>query len=104
MQLQGLLIFYLAVCLLVFQVEAEQPIEKGNATDIPIIIPEKPVLMLRKLHRNQEEDKGMMHIVIHKVQSGDPYYKVFDGDEKAARGFTNKIWNRLLNRYSTMLI
>ncbi|KAH8234100.1 hypothetical protein KR038_001348 [Drosophila bunnanda] len=102
MHLQLFLI--LAVCLLVFQVEAEQPIENGNATDIPKNVTRKRVRMLRKLHKNQEEDKGMMRIVIHKVQSGDTYYKVFDGDKNAARGFTNKIWNRLLNRYSTMQI
>lgn len=46
----------------------------------------------------------MMRITIHKIQPGDPYYKVFDGDENAARAYTNKIWNRLLNRYSTMQI
>ncbi|KAH8375239.1 hypothetical protein KR200_001630 [Drosophila serrata] len=103
MHLQLFLI--LIVCFLVFQVEAEQLIENGNATDIPKNVTKKRrIRMLRKLHKNQEEDKGMMRIVIHKVQSGDPYYKVFDGDEGAARGFTNKIWNRLLNRYSTMQI
>ncbi|KAH8308729.1 hypothetical protein KR059_001081 [Drosophila kikkawai] len=104
MHLQSVFIFYLVVCLLVFQVKAEEPVEKGNATDVQKPVTRKRILMLRKLHKNQVQDRGMMRIVIHKIQTGDPYYKVFDGDENAARGFTNKIWNRLLNRYSTMQI
>lgn len=61
-------------------------------------------IMVRKLHADEKQGKGMMSIVIHKIQPGHSYYKVFDGDEEAARGFTNKIWNRLFNRYSTMRI
>ncbi|KAI8040029.1 hypothetical protein M5D96_007454 [Drosophila gunungcola] len=60
--------------------------------------------MRRKLHTDEKQGKGMMHIVIHKISPGHQYYKIFNDDEKAARGFTNKIWNRLLNRYSTMRI
>ncbi|XP_039229096.1 uncharacterized protein LOC26535692 [Drosophila yakuba] len=61
-------------------------------------------IMVRKLHADDKQGKGMMRIVIHKIEPGHSYYKVFNGDEEAARGFTNKIWNRLFNRYSTMLI
>lgn len=104
MQLQHFLVFNLVVCLLIFQVQAEDSIEIQNKTDIQQGVTKKRRLMLRKLHRNQEQDKGMMRITIHKIQPGDPYYKVFDGDENAARAYTNKIWNRLLNRYSTMQI
>ncbi|EDW32315.1 GL10500 [Drosophila persimilis] len=60
--------------------------------------------MVRPLHKKEDEKKDMMHIVIHKILPGDPYYKVFDGDQAKARRYTNKIWQRLLDRYNTMLI
>nr|XP_016999473.2 uncharacterized protein LOC108058991 [Drosophila takahashii] len=102
MYLRYLLGFFLMCCILVAQAQ-DQHNATINATDTQVKVPKKQI-MLRKLHEDDKQGEGMVHIVIHKIQPGDPYYKVFDGDEKAARGFTNKIWNRLLNRYSTMII
>ncbi|XP_017124844.1 uncharacterized protein LOC108144459 [Drosophila elegans] len=76
----------------------------NSSTDILDNVTKKPIIMRRKLHTDEKQGKGMVHIVIHKIAPGHPYYKIFNDDEKAARGFTNKIWNRLLNHYSTMRI
>jgi len=103
MHLHYFLGLYIICCILLTQVQAEPNATIANSTEIQGNVTKKRI-MLRKLHKDDKQGKGMMHIVIHKIQPGDPYYKVFDGNEKAARAFTNKIWNRLFNRYSTMLI
>nr|XP_017108483.2 uncharacterized protein LOC108133182 [Drosophila bipectinata] len=99
MHLQYCLIFAL-MCLLLSPTGAQENTNPANKTRIKIPLRR----MLRNLHKDPNQGNGTMHIVIHKVAPGDAYYKVFDGNETAARGFTNKIWNRLLNRYNTMLI
>ncbi|XP_016967680.1 uncharacterized protein LOC108036200 [Drosophila biarmipes] len=108
MHLHYFLVLYIIFCILLTQAQAQHNTTisnstNSNSTNIQGKVAKKRV-MKRRLHKDDKQGKGMMHIVIHKIQPGDPYYKVFDGDEKAARGFTNKIWNRLFNRYRTMLI
>ncbi|XP_037713760.1 uncharacterized protein LOC119549648 [Drosophila subpulchrella] len=108
MHLQYFFGIYILCCILLTQVQTQPNATISNATisnstDTQGNVAKKRI-MLRKLHKDDKQGKGMMHIVIHKIQPGDPYYKVFDGNEKAARAFTNTIWNRLFNRYSTMLI
>ncbi|XP_016988799.1 uncharacterized protein LOC108051262 [Drosophila rhopaloa] len=94
---------FLLVFLFIIQVQSQHN-ATNNSTDIKEKVTRKPIIMRRKLHKDEKQGKGMVHMVIHKIQPGHLYYKIFDNDEKAARGFTNKIWNRLLNRYSTMLL
>ncbi|XP_017049356.1 uncharacterized protein LOC108093687 [Drosophila ficusphila] len=96
------LLCFLLVFLFLTQVQAELN-ATSNATDVQKNVTIRHV-MVRKLHGDAKKGSGMMHVVVHKVQPGHPYYKVFDDNEEAARGFTNKIWNRLFNRYSTMRI
>lgn len=45
---------------------------------------------------------GGLHITIHKVLPGDPFYQVFNGNTTVARIFVNAMWRRLLNRYDTI--
>ncbi|XP_014763728.2 uncharacterized protein LOC6496283 [Drosophila ananassae] len=99
MNLQCLFTFSL-MYLLLSQIGAQENPNTGNKTHLKIPLKR----MFRNLHKGPNQGNGTLHIVIHKVVTGDPYYKVFDGNETAARGFTNKIWNRLLNRYKRMLI
>ncbi|XP_034651278.1 uncharacterized protein LOC117890496 [Drosophila subobscura] len=86
----------LSVCLL-HVASQENSTVAGNATETKII-------MVRQLHKKDEQKKDLLNMVIHKVLPGDPYYRVFDGDQAKARSYTNKIWQRLLNRYDSMLI
>ncbi|XP_017077662.1 uncharacterized protein LOC108112345 [Drosophila eugracilis] len=102
MHLQYFFGFYFIFSILLYQVQAQQN-ATSNLTIIQANVTKKRI-MVRKLHTDDKLGTGMMHVVIHKIQPGHPYYKVFDDNETAARGFTNKIWRRLLNRYSTMLI
>ncbi|KAH8284642.1 hypothetical protein KR018_009504 [Drosophila ironensis] len=95
MQLRNFCIFL--VCLIcILQVQTQL-----NNTNVTI---KHKIVMLRKLHSDPNKGNGTLHFVIHKVQPGDPYYQVFNGDARATRDFTNKIWRRLLNRYNTMRI
>ncbi|KAH8402038.1 hypothetical protein KR009_009369 [Drosophila setifemur] len=98
-----LLSLYFLLSILLYQVYGEQNITTNN-TDIHKEVPKKRLMMLRNLHMDPKQGNGTMHVVIHKVKPGDPYYKVFGGDDAKAREFTNKIWGRLFKRYNTMLI
>ncbi|EDV55687.1 uncharacterized protein LOC6547959 [Drosophila erecta] len=94
--------FFLVGCMVLAQPQSQQNATR-NTTNINGNNTGRHI-MVRKLHADEKQGKGMVHIVIHKIEPGHTYYKVFNGDEEAARGFTNKIWNRLFNRYSTMRI
>lgn len=41
----------------------------------------------------------VLQLIIHKVLPGDPYYRIFNGDEQQARKFANTRWRQLLSSY-----
>lgn len=51
-----------------------------------------------------DEDDCVLHLKIHKVLSGDPYYRIFNGNEEQARSFANARWRKLLSGYDTIAL
>lgn len=53
---------------------------------------------------DSEEDDCVLHLKIHKVLPGDPYYRIFDGNEEQARSFVNARWRQLLSGYDSIAL
>lgn len=44
-----------------------------------------------------EDRDCVLQLTIHKVLPGDPYYRIFNDDERQARKFANTRWRQLLS-------
>lgn len=53
---------------------------------------------------DSDDDDCVLHLKIHKVLPGDPYYRIFSGNEERARSFAKARWRQLLSTHDSIAL